>query len=159
MKIRTSSGEDIDLLTTKDLRSELEDYYNRSRPIAKYLVDAGITPVGVELVFDLGCPAKGRVWDLRHITISGTAAFTVVAGTAVFCVGQVPQLATSVPALDVFDAAAAIPASGFYSKNQVIIQGADHLYVVTNGVPDATTLVTRALVIEKILGVELGDDL
>ena len=92
------------------------------------------------LIIDLGGPSFERQWELKRLTIGGVLWTTSVTGTAVVCVGSVPNgpAATSAPLTDVVDQAGVLPDIAFYSTRQVTVRNPNHLFVVIL-TPAATT--------------------
>lgn len=97
-------------------------------------------PSSNALVLDLGGPAQGRVWELRHAVVGGELPSDTRAGAAYYYrVGGV--LTTQMPGLasmfDVIDWTATLPAVAFYAAGDVTIVGGERLVVVITGATDA----------------------
>lgn len=108
----------------------LERRYQEDGPVEVVLRGSpAIGGTGANVSVDLGGPAVGRKWELRHLSVGGANWSSVVAGTAELYIAASDPLAGRNLA-DLVDQAVTLPDLAFYQADQVMVRNPDHLYVV-----------------------------
>lgn len=107
-------------------------------PIAK----SGVIAAGSPLIFSCGHPSRGRLWEVRRLTVGGTNK----AGKAYFYVTSVTPATTftktAITAVHLVDLSSTWPNKAFYGTRQLVVKPEEHLWcVVTTGTTAKTVSV------------------
>ena len=90
------------------------------------------------LVFDLGGPTRGRLWELKRLVVGGAAWTSAVNGTMLIVVS--PSAGQLTPALpDIVDQANSLPIVATYGTRQVVVKHPNHLFAIVLTPSSSTT--------------------
>jgi hypothetical protein len=149
MKAKLQVGTEIDFLTSKELREELDAVMAETTrklrqeplpntPSSSVVLDA--TGFGV---IDLGAPTASKVWDVRRVTVTGQNPASAFAGTAVVYRGNRPG-----DPLAFVDRSTSLPDVSTWSSQQFTLRPEEHLLVQITGGTAGATAFASAQVIE-----------
>ena len=118
-----------------------QDDYQRHGPVQLSMRAAQVSnAAGDAIVFDLGGPSYGRLWEVRRLVIGGATWSSVVGGTALVTISST---SSADPALtDVMDQAGSLPSPAFYSSGQAVLRNPQRLIVVILSPTASTTYST-----------------
>ena len=98
---------------------------------------SSVSPASGSLVFDLGGPTRGRLWELKRLVVGGAAWTSTVNGTMLIVVS--PSAGQLTPALpDIVDQANSLPIVATYGTRQVVVKHPNHLFAIVL-TPSAST--------------------
>lgn len=90
------------------------------------------------LVFDLGGPTRGRLWELKRLVVGGAEWTSSVNGTMLIVVS--PSAGQLTPALpDIVDQANSLPIVATYGTRQVVVKHPNHLFAIVLTPSGSTT--------------------
>ena len=131
------------------LRTSLETLNKHLRNIAKLeqayefgaqqvpLRTSSVSGTSGSLVFDLGGPTRGRLWELKRLVVGGAEWTSTVNGTMLIVVS--PSAGQLTPALpDIVDQANSLPIVATYGTRQVVVKHPNHLFAIVL-TPSAST--------------------
>jgi hypothetical protein len=148
MNVTIEAGAEIDIVTPKELRRELQRYFD-SKPIRKRLIGSAVVPTPTaKTIVDLGGPPQGYRMECRLIVVSDIDPFTAGAGTAAAFIGFPEAIVGTSNAFDPLEAIAffaAVPGQATFAKDTAVVQGTEHLYVVFAGATQAHTVNANAM--------------
>lgn len=157
MKVAIAAGAEIDLATPDEIKKMLHDHLKTispMQPIRRKPKGAVVIPTPTALsIIDLGSPPQGRYWEARHVTISGIDPTVAPSGSGYVCIGapELPQTGTTLDPFLVWSGSTSLPADVSYSRDQAVIVGSEHLFVVISGGTAAAQYAAHAMVFEYIM--------
>jgi hypothetical protein len=161
-KYRLAAGVDVDLLTSGELRKELDAHARKlrrmlnDRPIPRTpQASATLDSNGLGTV-NLGNPSAGRQWDVRRVNVCGQVPSAAFAGTAVIYRG-------SVGPLSFVDSTATLPNVSTWSAEEFTLRPDESIIVqVTGGLAGAVMFVSAQVMDgpkSQLYEVDLPDEL
>jgi hypothetical protein len=149
MRVALIAGAEVDIATPDEVKHIVRGALSRQRPIIRKPKGTTVIPTPTaNTIIELGGPADGRMWDVRHVTVSGPDPTATIAGKAFICVGRPVNVAAGIDPFTVYTSTTAVPADAFISVNQLTVVRDEILFVVFNGVTAGTTVVAHAQVVD-----------